>query len=325
MPDSLSDPNRNELERQLADLMEEYDAADGQLRRELSAANRVRIQREIDHLYEQMERVQAQLHQLESSGGDPNRRHLGFEDKIPEIDYEPAATIVQTILTGFDRRGGAALFLLQRSVPLGGVWFVTRMKRFLESRATCVRHCRREIPPHGRWDEFGLLDLLADEFGVERVPEDADAYARAIIRAIRGFVRGSTTLLIDVRRWDDLCPQERVLPWFLEHFWTPLVHELPAITETYRNVKFVGILSASHEIPQTCLGPPYCCTPNDPDEKRVLELPLQKWTREEIQEWLEMFSSLPAPRIEQVAQRVYDNSAGGTPSDAYRELSHYFA
>jgi hypothetical protein len=325
MPDSVSDLKRNALERQLADLMEEWDAAHRQLRHELSEVNRVRIQRQIDDLDEQMERVQAQLDQLESSAGDPNRRHLGFEEKIPEIDYEPAATIAQTVLTGFGRGGGAALFLLQRSAPLGGQWFVARVKRFLEGRATCVRHCRREIPPHGRWDEFGLLDLLADEFGVERVPEDADAYARAIIRAIRGFVRGSTTLLIDVRRWDDLCPQERVLPWFLDHFWTPLVHELPAIAETYRNVKFVGILSASYEIPETCLGPPYCCTPNDPDEKRVLELPLRKWTREEIQEWLETFSSLPAPRIEQVAQHVYDNSAGGTPSDAYRELSHYFA
>jgi hypothetical protein len=291
----------------------------------LSDVERLRIQRQIDDLDAQMERVQARLRQLESSAGDPNRRHLGFEDKIPEIDYKPAATIAQTILTGFGRRGGAALFLLQKSAPLGGGWFIARVKRFLEGRATCVRHCWREIPPHGRRDEIGLLDVLADEFGVERVPEDADAYARAIIRAIRGFVRGSTTLLIDVRRWDDLCPQERILPWFLEHFWAPLVHELPAITETYHNVKFVGILSASHEIPETCLGPPYCCTPDDPDDERVLELPLREWTREEIQEWLEMFSSLPAPRIEQVAQRVYDNSSGGTPSIAYRELSHYFA
>ena len=56
-----------------------------------------------------------------------------------------------------------------------------------------------------------------------------------------------------------------------------------------------------------------------------MELPLQKWTLQEIEDWLLCFSGLGSigktpGHIRQLADRIYVKSRGGTPDTVY----HHF-
>jgi len=66
MPNSLSDIKRGTLERRLAALAEDYEAASAQLARVLSAVERVRIQRQIMDLEAQMQQVERQIADLDA-------------------------------------------------------------------------------------------------------------------------------------------------------------------------------------------------------------------------------------------------------------------
>jgi DNA repair exonuclease SbcCD ATPase subunit len=76
MPNPLSDVKRRTLERRLAALAEEYEAASAQLDRALSDVERLRIQREIEHLDAQMQEVASQLDQLAAPTEQPPPRPI---------------------------------------------------------------------------------------------------------------------------------------------------------------------------------------------------------------------------------------------------------
>jgi hypothetical protein len=71
MPNPLSDIKRKTLDRRLAALGEEYEAASAQLDRALSDVERLRIQRQIADLDAQMQEVASQLDQLAAPAGQP--------------------------------------------------------------------------------------------------------------------------------------------------------------------------------------------------------------------------------------------------------------
>ena len=67
MSDSFSEIKRKQLEKQKAYLIEEYQAAQSQLSRILSDVDRIRIQRQVDDLEEQIRRIESELTQLPSA------------------------------------------------------------------------------------------------------------------------------------------------------------------------------------------------------------------------------------------------------------------
>jgi serine/threonine protein kinase len=93
MPDSFADLKRQTLEKRLADLSEEYQAANAQLGRLLSDVERLRIQRQIADLEQQIEQTEAAL--KESIGPIISQRLEGIS--WPRIFSEPAMLVGQSL------------------------------------------------------------------------------------------------------------------------------------------------------------------------------------------------------------------------------------
>src|SRR5262249_35570689 len=161
-------------------------------------------------------------------------------------------------------------FLLQNSNECGGKWFVAHCRDFLARETTDFKYYPIEISL-ATPDEFGLLKGLARYVNVDPAA-DSEQFARLIIDRIRKSLRSGRVVFIDLKRWDYLEPQERMLAWFLKVFWTPLVQTLPAIAEIYSDVKFVVVILVEAAIPAEWLTP-FCTTSDQFSDEKIVELP----------------------------------------------------
>jgi hypothetical protein len=53
-----------------------------------------------------------------------------------------------------------------------------------------------------------------------------------------------------------------------------------------------------------------CCVADEFDAEKILPLELEHWSVDDIRDWLESYSGLPAWQIDQVADTIYDASDG---------------
>lgn len=329
MPDS-SDIKRETLESYLGQLYKQYEASYGQLSRTLSDADAVKIKQQIATLEQEIQETEAKLRQLESSSGDTNRRHLNWQASLPEINFEEAVKTFQQIVSQFGWEGGAALFLMQNAHLMGGKWCVARLRGLL--KAADFKHYEIEFAPEARLDAESLLSRLGQYVGCEPIQEiqDAEQYAQAIRQHTRTVVgkicdslQNGSVVFIELRLWDTLCLQDRFLPWFLHDFWIPLVHdEWQAIVQKHPMVKFIAVIVANTPISSGGLPASLCCTQHRFDQAKVLELPLQAWTLDEIRTWLYVFSGLGLAKlqIEQMATVIYQASGNGQPALVHTAL-----
>jgi hypothetical protein len=197
---------------------------------------------------------------------------------------------------------------------MGGQWCIARVRDLLDEMTQDLKHYQIAFSDETGLDEEALLDRLAGYVGVHPVRGDLQQYAQAIIQRICESLQSGSVVFVELREWDYLSPQDRILPWFVDSFWKPLLSKLPEITQTRRRVKFVIMLVAEGTLPQECLAPPLSCTEDTFDREKILELPLRAWTKGEIQDWLEQFSGLVGPKIDQMAERVYSASLKGIPA-----------
>jgi hypothetical protein len=84
--DTLTIRKKQNLEKHLASLHEEYDAAFRQLDQVLSQVDKEKIERQIKALEEDIKTKQYELRNLESAGDDLNRRPLARKDKPPGVN-----------------------------------------------------------------------------------------------------------------------------------------------------------------------------------------------------------------------------------------------
>jgi hypothetical protein len=108
MPNALPGYKRKALERRLGYLIEEYEAASGQLGRLLSAQDRVIVQRQVDHLEGEIEKLRSELG---GSAAVTDRDHADFslaeqvrslqaqvqelKDKVHEDGSAPQQTVLR--------------------------------------------------------------------------------------------------------------------------------------------------------------------------------------------------------------------------------------
>lgn len=316
----MSNLKKGRLEKELAALAEEHEAATRQLTSTLGEIERRRLRGQLENLERREEEIDNELRawetaeDLKNNEDYQNRRHLNLDCELPKINFIEALTIFQDIWGGFDGKGGAVLFLLKNSDTLCGRLFVNLMLDELKKGTKDLKHYPLEFIPPGRLDEMGILDGLARHVNVSPLPDNLDQYLEGVISKMCGALQNGSVIFIDLKISALLQPQESMLAWFVENFWGSLIRQMPNINLALTDVRIVALINAGSEIR---LPQPLCCGKDSFHSERALELPLQNWTKEEIRRWLSKFagrfSQLPPLEIEKYAERLYEESQGGLP------------
>ncbi len=357
MPASLIEIRRANLEKRLAALIEEYTVASDELIGKLGAVDRLRIERQIAQLEREIEAAESDLRQLELSGaqhdlqsdlppeGDDQEirtvsltrdnlnqveRHLN--EHLPYMDFRRPSGIFRDVIEGFGHNGGSAIFLLQNANVMGGEWFVRRMRNFLNSpeKTMDFRTYELQFSARERLDSFNFLSHLGRRIGIAPSSDDLDLYAATLIETIVRPLRSASIVCIELGVWQNLCIEEQFLDWFVNSFWIQLTNTLSAIAGQLPMIKLVAIIVAYNHVSPKCFqslrsgSGQFDCT-------KILELPLRKWTKDDIHEWLYKYVTLAgsdirltATHIAPTANSIYNLSDRGTPTSVYNALRKCF-
>jgi len=315
---------KQELEKRYAALIDDHHAAYNQLNSSVDEVESRRIKRRIQVLEEEMSTVWELLEVSDMSS--PSTRHKLLEEHLPKMDFKEVVEITKARLGLGGGPGNAAVFLIQNSNAMGGIWCISRIHSLLLEEAREVKRYPVGFSLEGQVDEWGFLNKLASHVGVVREFRDLNDYAREIIRTISDSLTTGSTAIIEVSRWDLVYPQGRVLNWLVNDFWVPFVRELNNILERRRKVRLVLIITVDAEIPREHLTPIICCAPAEElHTEKIIELSLQKWTRGEIKEWLECFTEFEGLQIDRITEIIYGSSQNGIPSLVHSALlTHVF-
>jgi hypothetical protein len=322
MTANLTETKKKALDDRMKARLEEYEALERQLEGALGAVEKLRIRRQMQELEQELAEIERDLNQLSASTVDPNRRYIQLTSLLPRLDFKKVEALVGKIFDP-DAAGLAVLLLAQESNVMAGERCVERIRDIIKSRVKEIQPYPVAFGPGVSRDEWGLLDRLASHFGAERDAE-LDVYARRIVERIAGAVTSGRVVFIVVRMWETLTPQERILPWFMESFWRPLVRKLPEITQKHDRVRFIAIILADALLPKESLAPFRWKAGAAFDGERIVELPLQNWTREEISGWLAEYYELERDQADCVARLAYEASRKGTPQMVCSYLESYF-
>ncbi|ACC83232.1 hypothetical protein [Nostoc punctiforme] len=307
---------RKTLNKRYTDLLNQYTLANQKIDETIEESERYRRQQEADRLYSDLEAVDRKLKQLDKQSINSNRRYLNLEQDIAKIDFEQVMEKIDEIIRGF-RRGvrGDALIIVQENLAMAGDLCIKRIQERLGQETGDFKHIEIEFSPEGCLDKVGFLEKLAEYFNASftKEPEQFEQDCiQLIIEKICGSLQGGSILFMEVRKWDELPCQEDIFQWFITSFWMPLIARLEIVSQTHRRVKFIGAIVADAEFSSSCIDFDYLCLGENPP--KMLVLPLQFWTVDEIQEWLECYPGLDNPRSIQLAKRIHRASQKGIPS-----------
>ena len=275
-----------------------------------------------EDIWEEIRQVDKELSLLQGAVGAHVQRRSDWRAHLHKINFKEAVDITQELILNCDSRCGA-LFLLPNSLSMGGEWCVTRIRDMLEEWTLDLKHYQIEFTYRSQLDEKGLLDQIARYLNVEPLLGDPDEYSRSIIKKICGAVQSGSIVFIELRGWELFCHAPDMLKWFVNSFWVPLVRELPAIAREHARVKFVVMIVS--DLPSEDVPPTHSCTRNEFNIEKVLQLPLQSWSLDEIKEWLEYFSGWKAQNIEELAGTIYAASSIGLPPLVYKALDRHLS
>ena len=314
----------------LKELYEKYNSAYAQLGQTLNYTDKVSLNKTIESLENEIQQVQDKIKKLQSCLFQADNREFykscskNWEDKFPKIDFHQTNRIFKATLGKFKNKEGAALFLLQNSRSMGGDWCIKNIKYQLQDMGNWYSPCEFEFLPCQKADPIDFLNYLAEKFSAQSCDE-ITTYTNKIINKICDSLRSGNILFIQI----DICDftsQDTFLDWFVQQFWCKLLEKLPEITQKYPLIRFVAVLSVCGSMPQDFLLSDLCCKSNKFDSKKILDLPLKRWTEEEINNWLFNFSGLTATNIgvttEEIKRMAYNihQATKGTPDAVYNQL-----
>lgn len=297
---------RAALSQRLAALSEERAAAMRDLGRYISESDKLPIRRRLEEISAEEQEVLAEMDKLDERSQNQNRKHLTFEQDLQKIDFTQAKEVVKSIISQFDRSGGSASFLLQRNLSMAGRLCLLEIKDELRRGTRDFKFYPVEFSSNSELSQVGLLKGLAGHLGVELKPDLQESSRIVQERIIRSLQSGSI-VFIEIQQWDALPAQREVLCWFLEHFWNPLVAQLPVISNACRRVRLIAVVVVEDELAEDCLE--FCCTQEEFDGQKMIDLPLQDWTVDDILDWLD-YLGIPVQQSDIIAKRIHKASRG---------------
>ena len=309
------------LASRLATLAQDLTIANNQYNSTGNNLERERLKRQMDDILRQMQEAEEELKEFERGSVDPNRRFLNWHSTLPRINFKEAVAITSDVILEC-RSNCAALFLLQNGLSMGGKWCVERIRELLMETTLDFKPYDIEFTTSSQPNERGMLDMLARYVNVEP-SDDPVRYARAIIEKMHGSLQSGSVVFIELRGVELIYDPTQLLNWFVEHFWVPYVRELPRLSKMYSRLRIVVIISADEPLPPNCVPAEISCTRDKFNSEKILELPLQNWTSDEIQEWLESYSGMNAQDILVLTRRIYNASSKGLPALVYQALAQH--
>lgn len=326
MTETFAELKRKSLQEQQNIVTQRWIDAKNQLNNTLNAADKVPLKNQIKDLEAEIHDIEAELQKEDTGASDPKQRHLAIQANLPKLDCKKAITIFGDILDQFRDEGGAALFLIQNSVTLGGEMCATRLREEARTRVASGKFVHRPIgfKPGSTINELGLLEPLAGYWGITCDPQNLADSALQLVDKICGSLQDGCIVVIEITGCDYLRPLDQVLTWFLSNFWVPLLRKLPTIAKDYSRVRFLGVFVANSKITPS-LSPALYCSGRRSDPEKLLELPLQRCTLEDIKKWLADFSHEQGRnRIDSIANEIFKLSRKGELTAVCELLEKHF-
>ena len=325
IPRTLTFKKEN-LEKRLAKLSEDYAAVSDQIDRESDSDKRNQLQRKVDDFLEQMGKIEIELkeaenelNQLEAPEKKNHQSHLDIQENLREIDFQEAIKMIEIIENDYFKiEGGEAFFLLEDSHSMAGEYLISKIRDNFTRKTRHFRHLIIEIQPATCIDEFGLISLFAGYLNVkvESIVNKREYVNRVINKVCKSLQSGSI-VFIEIKKWSDLQEQERILEWFIKDFWSYLIDECRSTIQQkdLLDVRLLALIDADIVLNDECSNLPCYCTLDDFDSKKILKIPLKDWEQEDIQKWLARYGGLSASRtqISQMAEKIYLKSRRGIP------------
>ncbi|MEA5537038.1 hypothetical protein [Crocosphaera sp. XPORK-15E] len=294
--------------------------------KELASEEKKQI-KEQDKIQQQTEEINENLKKIERQSPDPNRRSLGFDDWIREIDFDEAKNLFDDILKNFQRRQGAVLLLMHESESKRGDIYLEEIKDSLKKLKTDFKPYSIGLSSDSLLDEEGLLNKIASFFGISE-RDNQDQKIEEIITTIGDSIRHGTILFFHLSQWDELASPSKTLIWFIQDFWQPLLLKIASVcsTKKYRQVKIITVIDSPGILEEDCLELPFIRR-FDPfkiqeiTEKNVIEIPLRNWKLEEIDDWLALHTTIEDnEKIAKEARLIYRRNNRGDPQKTSEAL-----
>lgn len=306
------------LEKRKNQINEEIGAAYKQQGYPISEVDKLRTNNQINDLQVELQNIENQLSKL-----DKNINQSKLKDNILQIDFNEAVEIINKFINQPNNEKNAALFLIQNTAKNAGEKCVARFREELRPKTRNFEQIPIRCLPNTTTKK-DLLDLLAGYFGAKQDLDDLVHYAQTIIEKICDRVQTGSIMFIELNCWSNLKPEEEILPWFLTNFWKPLLELSPSILEAKdrRKVRFIIVITAINNI---LVNFPvlntYCIKDwNNFSKDKVFDLQLQEsWSKEEIENWLDLYSGLKGKEISNLAETIY-SATDGNPALVCHQL-----
>lgn len=304
------------LEKRLANIIEEFVAINAQIDTEGDKDKRILLQRKINNLEEDMEEIDTKLKELENSQNDCNQIYRSIQENLPQIDFRKAMHILDIINNQFKRDVGAAFFLLEDSYSMAGELLIYKIREELKRQTRSIKHIQVEISSNNSFDEFGLLASIGGYLSIS-LTDDSNLIdcVNLIIQTICQSLQSGSVVFIEIKKWNFLPSQDKLLSWFIEDFWCSLIHECQVVATQKQllRIKVVAIIDSESKLAPECKQLPCYCTQDDFTHTKILTLPLNRWELEDITTWLEYYSGLSAPQINLKAKQIHQKTMNGVP------------
>lgn len=321
-----------EKEKYQKSLIQQYQAACAQRLATRDDSDKVVLNEKIAQLEQDIQATQAKLNELkaaqQTSSSHLRQKTVNWEDQIHAINYNKAKKTIETVFKGLKQREGSALFLMRKSRSMGGKWCAQKVKHQIRQElGSMLMPCEVGFSHHQTVGAVEFLRDLAQRYSVDAQSEivDVRSFSEKVIGCIIDSLVSGNILLMEI----DICalsPQDTFLVWFVNGFWGPLNIRLRAVASQKQRIRLIALLSVQGTIPRTCLPVEICCKKTSFNGGKILELPLQKWTEQEICNWLFDHSGLtrqavPLPNegITRMAKSIH-SVTNGLPRDVYHEL-----
>jgi hypothetical protein len=145
---------------------------------QLHGSAKLRKEREVKSIAQEMEDVDAQLDALDQKSPDSNRQYLILEEDLHEIDFTEVKKVVDRIISQINRdEGGNASFLLQRSLLREGRLCLLQIKKYLRNITRDLKSYHIEFSVDTELNHIGLLNRLASHLGIEPIADPVRANA----------------------------------------------------------------------------------------------------------------------------------------------------
>ena len=212
---------------------------------------------------------------------------------------------------------------------LCGQWCVEGLRATLRGQTAHFRSFPVAITLQDSLDAKTFLARLGSHLGCPAPTDDDEAEIQQavdrVLQTLCDSLQSGSVYFIElfIKQTASLC--DNFLPWLLEQFWVPLVMDWwPGVLDRTPLAVILLIIEIDPPVQPARIPTAPGSSPTVFDGTRIVELPLQKWTRQEIETWLLRFSGLTSSpsdktveEVRSLAAQIYTASRGGTPEAVY--------